>query len=129
MNTTSPVEIFATDNGTTEIQVRLQQDTVWLTQKQMGELFDRDYKTISKHIINVLKEGELERNSVVANFATVQIEGGREVGLCPNMRKPKESCRLRLYLGKETTKGSGSPPGSRTTGIVKSSETSSTPRL
>lgn len=75
MNTTSPIEIFATDDGTTEIKVRLQQETVWLTQKQMGELFDRDYKTISKHIINVFKEGELERNSVVANFATTAADG------------------------------------------------------
>ncbi len=56
MNTTSPIEIFATEDGSTEIQVRLQQDTVWLSQKQMGELFDRDYKTISKHINNVFKE-------------------------------------------------------------------------
>ena len=75
MKTTSPIKIFATEDGTTEIQVRLQQDTVWLTQKQMGELFDRDYKTISKHISNVFKEGELERNSVVANFATTAADG------------------------------------------------------
>ena len=79
MDTTSPIEIFATEDGTTEIQVRLQQDTVWLSQKQMGELFDRDYKTISKHINNVFKEGEIERKATVANFATVQNEGGREV--------------------------------------------------
>jgi hypothetical protein len=75
MDTTSPIEIFAAEDGTTEIQVRLRQDTVWLSQKQMGELFDRDYKTISKHINNVFKEGELERNSVVANFATTAADG------------------------------------------------------
>ncbi len=79
MNTTNAIEIFSTQDGQAELQVRLQQDTVWLTQKQMGKLFDRDYKTISKHIINVFKEGELDRNAVVANFATVQFEGEREV--------------------------------------------------
>jgi hypothetical protein len=53
------------------------QETVWLTRNQMAELFDRDVKTIGKHINNALKE-ELD-HSTVANFATVQMEGGREV--------------------------------------------------
>ena len=75
MNAHNPIEIYATEDGQTQLQVRLQEDTVWLTQKQMGELFDRDYKTISKHINNVFKEGEPERNSVVAKFATTASDG------------------------------------------------------
>ena len=73
------IAIYKSKDGNTQIHVRLQQETVWLTQKQMGELFGRDYKTISKHINNVFGEGELERKSTVANFATVQNEGGRQV--------------------------------------------------
>jgi len=79
MYTQNPIEIYAAEDGQAQLQVRLQQDTVWLTQKQMGELFDRDYKTVSKHINNVFKEGELERKATVAKFATVQMEGDRTV--------------------------------------------------
>jgi len=75
MNTQNPIEIYAAEDGQAQLQVRLQQDTVWLTQKQMGELFDRDYKTVSKHVNNVLKEGELEKNSVVAKFVTTASDG------------------------------------------------------
>ena len=71
--------MYESKDGKLNIDVNLKDETVWLTQKQMGELFDRDYKTISKHIINIFKEGELERNSTVANFATVQNEGDRAV--------------------------------------------------
>ena len=66
-------------DGTLELNVPVswEQETVWLTRNQMAELFDRDVKTIGKHINNALKE-ELD-HSTVANFATVQKEGKREV--------------------------------------------------
>jgi len=67
------------DNGELELDVSVEQDTVWLNRNQLSELFDRDVKTIGKHINNVFKEKELEKNSTVANFATVQNEGEREV--------------------------------------------------
>ena len=72
-------ELITFKDGTLELNVpvSLEQETVWLTRNQMAELFDRDVKTIGKHINNALKE-ELD-NSTVANFATVQMEGGREV--------------------------------------------------
>lgn len=66
---------YQTPDGRTAIEVNLQNETVWLSQKQIGQLFERDYKTISKHILNVFKEGELERNSVVAKFATTATDG------------------------------------------------------
>ena len=66
---------YQTADGRAAIEVNLQEETVWLSQKQMGQLFDRDYKTISKHINNVFREGELERNSVVANFGTTATDG------------------------------------------------------
>ena len=71
--------MFKTKDGKLSIDVNLNEETVWLNQKQMGDLFDRDYKTISKHINNIFKEEELNKNSTVAKFETVQIEGEREV--------------------------------------------------
>ena len=72
-------ELITFKDGTLELNVPVswEQETVWITRNQMAELFDRDVKTIGKHINNALKE-ELD-NSTVANFATVQMEGGREV--------------------------------------------------
>ncbi len=67
--------LYQSDDGQAAVDVRLKDETVWLSQKQMGGLFDRDYKTISKHIVNIFKEGELVKNSVVANFATTAADG------------------------------------------------------
>ena len=69
--------LFETADNEVSLQVQMQDETVWLTRNQMAELFDRDVKTIGKHIGNALKE-ELD-GSTVAKFATVQTEGNREV--------------------------------------------------
>ncbi len=71
--------LFKTKDGHTIIDVNLTENTVWLNQKQMADLFDRDYKTVSKHINNIFKEGELDKSSTVAKFETAQIEGEREI--------------------------------------------------
>jgi len=73
------VIIYQTEDGMTRIETKFVQETVWLSLDQMAELFQRDKSTVSRHIKNVFEEGELERESTVANFATVQIEGLREV--------------------------------------------------
>ncbi len=67
--------IFKTEDNNVEVDVLFQDETVWLTLDQMSALFDRDKSTISRHIKNVFEEGELERNSVVANFATTASDG------------------------------------------------------
>ncbi len=67
--------IFKTEDNNVEVDVLFQDETVWLTLDQMSSLFDRDKSTISRHIKNVFEEGELERNSVVANFATTASDG------------------------------------------------------
>jgi len=67
--------IYQTDDGLTKIETKFEQDTVWLSLDQMAELFQRDKSTVSRHIKNVFEEGELERNSVVANFATTASDG------------------------------------------------------
>lgn len=71
--------LFQTQSGETKIEVRLSNETVWLTADQMAELFQRNKSTISRHIKNIYEDGELEQNRTVAFFATVQDEGGRKV--------------------------------------------------
>ena len=69
--------LFETKDHSVTLKVPVENETVWLNRNQMAELFDRDVKTIGKHISNALKE-ELD-NSTVAKFATVQKEGEKEV--------------------------------------------------
>lgn len=75
----SKILLYQTEDGQTRIQVRLENETVWLSLNQMAELFQRDKSVISRHISNIFKEGELARAATVAKYATVQQEGGREV--------------------------------------------------
>lgn len=71
--------LYQTPDGVSKTEVKLQDDTVWLSLDQMAELFQRNKSTISRHIKNVLEEGELLADSTIANFATVQNEGKRHV--------------------------------------------------
>ena len=71
--------IYQTEDGTTKIDVHMENETVWLSLDQMAELFQRDKSTISRHIKNVFADGELLEEATVANFATVQMEGSREI--------------------------------------------------
>jgi len=72
-------EVIKFNDGEIEIVTKLEDETIWITQKQMGKLFGRDKSVISRHINNIFKSGELDKDSTVANFATVQKEGEREV--------------------------------------------------
>jgi prophage maintenance system killer protein len=69
----SEIAIFESAKG--EVLVHLDQETVWLTQKQMGELFEKNVRTISEHINNVFKEGELDKDSVIRNFRITAEDG------------------------------------------------------
>ena len=71
--------LYQTPDGESRIEVTLQGETVWLSLDQMAELFQRNKSTISRHIKNVFEEGELNADSTVAFFATVQTEGKRKV--------------------------------------------------
>lgn len=70
MDDRGEIIIYQTEDGLTKIDVSMQDETVWLSLEQMADLFQRDKSTISKHIKNIFEDGELVRNSVVANFAT-----------------------------------------------------------
>ncbi len=71
--------LYQTPDGNSQIEVKLQNDTVWLSLDQMAELFQRNKSTISRHIKNVLEDGELQEEATIANFATVKNEGTRKV--------------------------------------------------
>lgn len=77
----SPSEliIYQTEDQKTRLEARLDHETVWLTLNQIAELFQRDKSVISRYIRNVFSEKELQPQATVAKFATVQLEGDREV--------------------------------------------------
>ncbi len=71
--------IYSSDDGVTKIDVRLEDETVWLTQQQLVDLYHTSKSNVSEHITNIFKEGELDEAATVRKFRTVQIEGGRNV--------------------------------------------------
>lgn len=71
----SQIVLYQTEDGRSRIQVRLENDTVWLTQKLMAELFQKDVRTINEHIQSILKEGELQPNSVIRKFRITAGDG------------------------------------------------------
>ena len=71
----SSLILYQTEDGRTRLEVRLQNETVWLSLNQMADLFQRDKSVISRHIKNVFEEDELVRNSVVAEYATTAADG------------------------------------------------------
>lgn len=79
MQPKSEIIIYQTDDGLTKIETLLEDETVWLTQSQMSQLFGKDKRTISEHIGNIFSEGELDKVATVRKFRTVQIEGKRSV--------------------------------------------------
>jgi prophage maintenance system killer protein len=79
MKELNQIKIFQAKDNQVEVSVQLDKETVWLNRSQLATLFDRDIKTIGKHITNVFKEGELSKEATVAKYATVQKEGDREV--------------------------------------------------
>lgn len=71
--------IYQTEDGNTQIDVRLENETVWLNQTQMAELFQTSKQNISLHVSNIFKEGELQEYSTVKEYLTVQLEGNRSI--------------------------------------------------
>lgn len=75
----SEILLYQTNDGQTKIEVTMDGDTVWLSQAQLCDLFQRDKSVISRHINNIFKEGELDKKSTVAKSAIVQNEGNRSI--------------------------------------------------
>lgn len=70
---------YQTEDGKVRIEVRFEDETVWLSQRLLSELFQKDVRTINEHITNIYEENELSPESTVRKFRIVQMEGGREV--------------------------------------------------
>ena len=79
MNNQNPIEIYQAQDGTTQVEVRFENDTVWLSQAQMAMLFDKDIRTINEHITNIFDDEELEKESTIRKFRIVRQEGKRQV--------------------------------------------------
>ena len=79
MNENNQIIIYQTEDGQTQVDVRMENETVWLTQAQMAELYHTDRTSIVRHINNIYKVEELDRESTCAKIAQVQIEGNRKV--------------------------------------------------
>jgi len=71
--------LYQSEDGQARIQVRLLDKTVWLTQKQIGDLYQKDVRTINEHVANVFSESELLPEATIRKFRIVQTEGGRQV--------------------------------------------------
>lgn len=79
MKNQHPIEIYQADDGSTQVEVKFENETVWLSLQQMADLFGRDKSVISRHLRNIYADGELEQKATVAKNATVQKEGNRQV--------------------------------------------------
>lgn len=79
MKNKGEIILYQNSDGTVKIDVHLEEETVWLSQDQMCQLFGKTKSTISEHIKNSFEEGELSKDSTVRKFRTVQTEGAREV--------------------------------------------------
>ena len=79
MENNSQIIIYITEKGETKLEVRLENETVWLKQKLMAELFQTTIPNINMHLKNIFDEGELDPNSTIKDFLIVRLEGGREV--------------------------------------------------
>jgi hypothetical protein len=75
----SHIEIYKSDSSQIDIVVQFDKDTVWLSQKQMAQIFNKDSDTIGLHLKNIFLEEELDENATTENLSVVQIEGNRKV--------------------------------------------------
>ncbi len=75
----NPIEIYQSNDQQIEIKLDLSLETLWLTQRQMAEVFDKDVRTVNEHLKNIYKEQELTKDSTIRKFRIVQTEGKREV--------------------------------------------------
>ena len=79
MTENKQIEIYQSEDGQTQIQVRLEKDTIWLSQAQMAELFDKNSDTIGLHLRNIYNSGELEQSATTEESSVVRQEGKRQV--------------------------------------------------
>lgn len=75
----SSIILYQTEDGRTRIQCRIENETIWLTQALLAELFQKDVRTINEHLTNIFEEGELSREATIRKFRIVRPEGARQI--------------------------------------------------
>ena len=75
----SALVLYQTDDGTTRVQCRFEEESIWLTQALLADLFQKDVRTINEHLVNIYEEGELLREATIRSFRMVRTEGARQV--------------------------------------------------
>ena len=75
----SEIILYQTEDGRTRVQCRFENETLWLSQALIAELFEKDVRTINEHLVNIYEEGELRREATIRKFRIVRLEGRREV--------------------------------------------------
>lgn len=75
----STLVLYQTEDGQTHVQCRFEEESIWLTQALIGELFQRDVRTINEHLQNIFAEGELPQEATTRKFRIVRLEGARQV--------------------------------------------------
>ena len=88
-------DLIKYNDGEIELAISIENETVWLTQKQIAELFDKDVRTVNDHIKAIYKEEELVENSTIRNFRIVQKEGNREVARVEKYNKQYSNIELK----------------------------------
>ena len=93
------VIIYTANDGKTKIDVKLEEETLWLTQAQMCELYQTSKSNVSEHIKHIFEEGELDKEATVRKFRTVQTEGVTDSGTRRNrtLIQPSNSCNLNCW--------------------------------
>jgi len=90
-------DLIKYNDGEIELAVSIESETIWLTQKQIAELFDKDTRTINEHIKTIYKEEELTEISTIRNFRIVQKEGNREVSRVEKYNKQYSNIELKNF--------------------------------
>jgi len=75
----SSIALYRTEDGRTRTQCRFENETIWLTQALIAELFQRDVRTINERLVNIVEKGDLGRGATIRKFRIVRLEGAREV--------------------------------------------------
>ena len=75
----SDLILYQTEDGKTRIQCRFEDESIWLTQAQIAELYQKDVKTINEHLLNIFEDKELDEDATIRKFRIVRLEGKREV--------------------------------------------------
>lgn len=122
----SDLILYQTEDGKTRIQCRFEDESIWLTQAQIAELYQKDVKTINEHLLNIYEDKELDEDSTIRKFRIVRFEGKREVTreishyslqaiLAVGLRRPtgEAPCSAKKRLSKEPVSGSGAKMQSR----------------